>query len=261
MHPDVRVREHPSFGTRTFGIVHREGAELVPATAALVRELAAWMLSRDGCRIGPTCSWSGCRARPPTTRNEDRDAHPLRHRVHLPGRRRRGARRRGGLPAHRLDLRHRGRTRRCTSTRPRRPSAPRPCCSGGRTYEGFAEAWPPRDGDFADKFNRMEKVVVSTTLSDPTWNNTTVVRDLDAVRALKEGDGGPIGVARQPDARAVAAQGRPGRRVAPDGLPGHPRQRQAAVPDRRRGQGQAHAARVPDLHERRPAERLRHRAR
>ena len=38
-HPDVRIREHPSFGTRTFGLVHREGAELVPATAALVREL------------------------------------------------------------------------------------------------------------------------------------------------------------------------------------------------------------------------------
>jgi molybdate transport repressor ModE-like protein len=39
-HPDVRVREHPSFGTRTLGLVHREGAELVPATAALVGELA-----------------------------------------------------------------------------------------------------------------------------------------------------------------------------------------------------------------------------
>ena len=39
-HPGVHVREHPSFGTRTFGIVHREGAEQVPATAALVRELA-----------------------------------------------------------------------------------------------------------------------------------------------------------------------------------------------------------------------------
>jgi dihydrofolate reductase len=41
----------------------------------------------------------------------------------------------------------------------------------------------------------MEKVVVSTTLTDPTWANTTVVRDLDAVRALKEGDGGSIQVA------------------------------------------------------------------
>lgn len=39
-HPDVRVREHPSFGTRTFGLVHRDGADGVPATAALVRELA-----------------------------------------------------------------------------------------------------------------------------------------------------------------------------------------------------------------------------
>ena len=65
---------------------------------------------------------------------------------------------------------------------------------GRTTYEGFAAAWPERDGDFADKFNAMEKVVVSTTLNDPTWHNTTVVRDLDAVRALKEGDGGSIGV-------------------------------------------------------------------
>ena len=40
-HPGVRVREHPSYGTRTFGLVHREGADAVPATAALVRELAA----------------------------------------------------------------------------------------------------------------------------------------------------------------------------------------------------------------------------
>lgn len=66
---------------------------------------------------------------------------------------------------------------------------------GRTTYEGFSEAWPSRDGEFADKFNSMPKVVVSTTLSDPTWNNTTVVRDLDGVRALKEGDGGPIQVA------------------------------------------------------------------
>jgi len=39
-HPGVVVRGHASYGTRTFGIVHREGAESVPATAALVRELA-----------------------------------------------------------------------------------------------------------------------------------------------------------------------------------------------------------------------------
>ena len=39
-HPGVAVREHASYGTRTFGIVHREGAQTVPATAALLRELA-----------------------------------------------------------------------------------------------------------------------------------------------------------------------------------------------------------------------------
>jgi dihydrofolate reductase len=66
---------------------------------------------------------------------------------------------------------------------------------GRTTYDGFSAAWPGRDGEFADKFNGMEKVVVSSTLEDPTWNNTRVVRDLDAVRALKEGDGGPIQVA------------------------------------------------------------------
>ena len=65
---------------------------------------------------------------------------------------------------------------------------------GRTTYEGFAAAWPERDGEFADRFNTMEKVVVSTSLEDPAWTNTSVVRDLDAVRALKEGDGGPIGV-------------------------------------------------------------------
>jgi molybdate transport repressor ModE-like protein len=41
LHPGVRVLRHPSFGTRSFGIAHREGADLVPATAALMRELVA----------------------------------------------------------------------------------------------------------------------------------------------------------------------------------------------------------------------------
>jgi dihydrofolate reductase len=46
---------------------------------------------------------------------------------------------------------------------------------GRRTYEGFAEAWPQRDGEFADKFNNMPKYVVSSTLKDPDWTNTTVI--------------------------------------------------------------------------------------
>ena len=51
---------------------------------------------------------------------------------------------------------------------------------GRRTYEGFAAAWPERDGEFADKFNTMPKYVVSSTLEDPEWNNTTVLKG-DAV--------------------------------------------------------------------------------
>ena len=46
---------------------------------------------------------------------------------------------------------------------------------GRRTFEGFAEAWPTREGEFADKFNNMPKYVVSSTLKDPDWNNSTVL--------------------------------------------------------------------------------------
>jgi dihydrofolate reductase len=46
---------------------------------------------------------------------------------------------------------------------------------GRVTYEGFAEAWPSRTGEFADKFNTMPKYVVSTTLAEPGWSNSTVI--------------------------------------------------------------------------------------
>jgi dihydrofolate reductase len=46
---------------------------------------------------------------------------------------------------------------------------------GRVTYEGFAAAWPSRQGEFADKFNTMPKYVVSRTLRDPGWQNTTVL--------------------------------------------------------------------------------------
>jgi dihydrofolate reductase len=67
---------------------------------------------------------------------------------------------------------------------------------GRRTYESFADAWPEREGPFAEKFNSMPKYVVSTTLGDPEWNNTTVIAgDVVAeVRALKEQLGGEIQV-------------------------------------------------------------------
>jgi dihydrofolate reductase len=64
---------------------------------------------------------------------------------------------------------------------------------GRVTYEGFADAWPSREGEFADKFNNMPKYVVSSTLSDPAWTNSVVVDgDLaDAVSKIQaehEGD-------------------------------------------------------------------------
>jgi len=49
---------------------------------------------------------------------------------------------------------------------------------GRVTFEGFAAAWPSREGEFADKFNNMRKYVVSTTLGEPEWNNSTVIAAL-----------------------------------------------------------------------------------
>jgi dihydrofolate reductase len=46
---------------------------------------------------------------------------------------------------------------------------------GRVTYEGFAAAWPSREGEFADRLNNDKRVVVSTTLTDPEWRNTTVI--------------------------------------------------------------------------------------
>lgn len=47
---------------------------------------------------------------------------------------------------------------------------------GRITYRGFAESWPSRTGEFADKFNSMPKYVVSSTLDTPEWNNSTVLK-------------------------------------------------------------------------------------
>jgi dihydrofolate reductase len=68
---------------------------------------------------------------------------------------------------------------------------------GRVTYESFAGAWPGYEGPFADRMNAMPKIVVSTTLTDPEWNNTTVLAGdvVAGIRALKEQEGGPILVA------------------------------------------------------------------
>jgi dihydrofolate reductase len=71
---------------------------------------------------------------------------------------------------------------------------------GRVTYEGFAAAWPSRDGEFADKFNTMPKYVVSSTLEDPEWNNTTVLKGnvVDEVAKLKQDQDGDIVVHGSP---------------------------------------------------------------
>jgi dihydrofolate reductase len=68
---------------------------------------------------------------------------------------------------------------------------------GRVTYEGFAEAWPSRSGEFADKFNEMPKYVVSTTLDEADWNNSTVLEGdvAEAVSKLKGEQDGEIIVA------------------------------------------------------------------
>jgi dihydrofolate reductase len=58
---------------------------------------------------------------------------------------------------------------------------------GRVTYESFAEVWPHVEGEFGDKFNSMPKYVVSSTLKNPEWNNTTVLDGdlVDEVTKLK----------------------------------------------------------------------------
>ena len=65
---------------------------------------------------------------------------------------------------------------------------------GRVTYEGFAAAWPSREGEFADKFNTMPKYVVSSTLENPEWSNSTVLKGdvAEAVAKVKREQEGNI---------------------------------------------------------------------
>jgi dihydrofolate reductase len=65
---------------------------------------------------------------------------------------------------------------------------------GRVTYQGFADAWPSREGEFADKFNNMPKYVVSNTVDGSEWNNTTVIKGdvAGAVSELKQEFDGDI---------------------------------------------------------------------
>ena len=61
---------------------------------------------------------------------------------------------------------------------------------GARSYEAFSQVWPTMD--YFAGWNAMPKYVVSGTVTDPQWHNTSVLATLDEVAALKETEGGPI---------------------------------------------------------------------
>ena len=77
---------------------------------------------------------------------------------------------------------------------------------GRVSYDEFAPVWPTMD-EFAE-YNEMPKYVVSTTLENPEWNNTSVLRSIDEVAALRQGEGGSILVHGSATlAKALAAAG------------------------------------------------------
>lgn len=104
---------------------------------------------------------------------------------------------------------------------------------GRVTYEAFAQAWPSITDEvgFAVRMNEMPKSVVSATLTDPTWQNTTVIAD-DVGGQVRRAVG-PWPAGRGSD-----------RRIPPDGLPDRPRQRPPTL-RRRHHDNAAGADRVP----------------
>jgi dihydrofolate reductase len=67
---------------------------------------------------------------------------------------------------------------------------------GRRSYEWFAARWPARSGELADRLNGLPKYVVCSTLEDPDWNNSTVLKGdvVNEVTRLKHELNGEINV-------------------------------------------------------------------
>ncbi len=78
---------------------------------------------------------------------------------------------------------------------------------GRNTYDVYAATWPERDGEYADLINAIPKYVVSTTLTDPTWNATTVVGSFEAAAQLKDTIGTILMHGFGPVAKGLAAAG------------------------------------------------------
>jgi dihydrofolate reductase len=69
--------------------------------------------------------------------------------------------------------------------------------SARRSYEWLAARWPSRSGELADRLNSLPKYVVSATLANPAWNNSTVLKGdvLNEVWTLKQHIDGDIVIA------------------------------------------------------------------
>ncbi len=67
---------------------------------------------------------------------------------------------------------------------------------GARTYDGFAKAWPTMKGAgaFGERMNHLPKYVISTTLKEATWNNSTIISQnvVEEITKLKALDGQDI---------------------------------------------------------------------
>ena len=178
-----------------------------------------------------------------TANKEESHGQDRCHGVHLARRRRRGAGRKREFQARRLELRV-SRGEEGDKFKLDETMSSDALLLGRVTYEGFADAWPSREGEFADKFNNMPKYVVSSTLENPEWNNTTVLEG-DMAEAGSSRSRGRHRRPRQPPARADADRARPGRRAPADGVPGHAGKRQAPLRRHERHEGCGSSTRRP----------------
>ena len=120
---------------------------------------------------------------------------------------------------------------------------------GRVTYQGFAAAWPAMEestGEFGKKMNAMPKVVVSTTLTEPAWNNTTVISGNlpEEVARLKQRYDGDILRRRKRHSGPLPGRAQLGRRVPPHGSSRRTRPRQTAL-SRRLPSGRPQAGGLP----------------
>jgi len=64
---------------------------------------------------------------------------------------------------------------------------------GRKGYDESSSYWPNESGEFADYFNNIPKYVITSSLTDPSWNNTSVVAgNVESVQAMKDGVDGTI---------------------------------------------------------------------